>query len=123
MRKLRRAALLLLILVLIAPAGTVGALALSGSDPMLYADLSRADFEFNYVPQANSSYSLYIFSADGGQVEARAELMEDGEVIAEGAGCGAILSTWLVAGVNYTVRVYGSGSAMIEVARDTLSRC
>ena len=81
MRKLKWAALLLLIFVLIAPAGTVGALALSGSDPMLFADLSRADFQFDYVPQANSSYSLYIFSADGGQVEARAELMEDEDIL------------------------------------------
>ena len=43
MRKLKRAALLLLILVLIAPAASVGALALSGSDPMRLAELSRAD--------------------------------------------------------------------------------
>lgn len=123
MRKLKWAALLLLILVLIAPAASVGALALSGSDPMRLADLSRADFQFDYVPQANSNYALYIFSADGGDVHAHAELLEDGNVIAEGAGHGAILSQWLVAGVNYTVRVSGSGSAMIEVARDTLSRC
>ena len=123
MRKLKWAALLLLIFVFIAPAGTVGALALSGSDPMRFADLSRADFQFDYVPQANSSYSLYIFSADGGRVEARAELIEDGEVIAVGEGYGEILTQWLVAGVNYTVRVSGSGSAMIEIARDTLSRC
>ena len=123
MRKLRRAALLLLILVLIAPAGTVGALALSGSDPMLYADLSRADFEFNYVPQANSNYARYIFSADGGSVEAHAELLEGGEVIAEGEGYGELFSMWLVAGETYTVRVHGSGNALIEVARDTLSRC
>ena len=123
MRKLKRAALLLLILVLIAPAASVGALALSGSDPMRLAELSRADYEFDYVPQANSNYSLYVFSADGGRVEAHAELLEDGEVIAEGEGFGEILTQWLVAGVNYTVRVSGSGSAMIEVARDALSRC
>lgn len=123
MRKLKWAALLLLILVLIAPAASVGALALSGGDPMRLAELSRADYAFDYVPQANSNYALYIFSADGGDVHAHAELLEDENVIAEGAGHGAVLSQWLVAGVNYTVRVSGSGSAMIEVARDTLSRC
>ena len=82
MRKLKRAALLLLILVLIAPAASVGALALSGSDPMRLAELSRADYEFDYVPQANSNYSLYVFSADGGSVEAHAELLEDGTLLA-----------------------------------------
>ena len=100
MRKLKWAALLLLIFILIAPAATVGALALSGSDPMRIADLSRADYVFDYVPQANSNYSLYVFSADGGRVEAHAELLEDGEVIAEGEGFGEILTQWLVAGVN-----------------------
>ena len=123
MRKLKRAALLLLILVLIAPAASVGALALSGSDPMRLADLSRGDYVFDYVPQANSSYALYVFSADGGEVQARAELLEDGNVIAVGEGRGAILTQWLVAGVNYTVRVSGSGSAIVEIARDALSRC
>ena len=78
MRYLKRAALALLLLIWIAPAASVGALALSGSDPMLLADLSRADFQFDYVPQANSNYALYIFSADGGSVEAHAELLEGG---------------------------------------------
>ena len=123
MRKLKWAALLLLIFVLIAPAASVGALALSGSDPMRLADLSRGDYVFDYVPQANSSYALYVFSADGGEVQARAELLEDGNVIAVGEGRGAILTQWLVAGVNYTVRVSGSGSAIVEIARDALSRC
>ena len=123
MRKLKWAALLLLIFVLIAPAASVGALALSGSDPMRLADLSRGDYAFDYVPQANSSYALYVFSADGGEVQARAELLEDGNVIAVGEGRGAILTQWLVAGVNYTVRVSGSGSAIVEIARDALSRC
>ena len=123
MRYLKRAALALLLLIWIAPAASVGALALSGSDPMLLADLSRADFQFDYVPQANSNYALYIFSADGGSVEAHAELLEGGEVIAEGEGYGELFSMWLVAGETYTVRVHGSGNALIEVARDTLSRC
>ncbi len=123
MRYLKRAALALLMWMLIAPAGSAGALALSGSDPMFLADLSRADLQFEYVPQANSNYALYILSADGGGVEARAELLEDGEVIAEGAGFGEVFSLWLVAGTRYTVRVYGSGNAMVELARDALSRC
>lgn len=121
-RSFARAAFLLLVL-LIAPALSVGAFALSGTDPMLYADLNRADFEFEYIPQANSDYAVYLFSADGGDVRGRVQILDAGEIIAEGEGTGEICSAWLAKGVCYTVRVHGSGSAMIEVARSALSRC
>lgn len=117
-----RAALALLVLLLLAPAFPVGALALSGTDPLLYANLSRADFEFSYVPSANSDYALFLFSADGEAVSAEACILENGEVIAEGSGSGEILSAWLAGGTQYTVRVHGTGSAVIEMARRALSR-
>ena len=117
-----RAAFLLLVLFLLAPAFRVGALALSGADPLLYANLDRADFEFSYVPQANSDYALCLFSADGARVQARAEILEEGEVIASGEGSGEICRAWLVEGQRYTVRVHGSGSAVLEMARCALSR-
>lgn len=123
LRHWRRAACALMAAILLAPVMTIGAFALSSRDPLLHADLSRADFEFSYTPFANSEYALYIFSADGGQVQARAELMEAGEVIAGGEGFGELFSAWLVAGTQYSVRVHGSGKAVIEVARSTLSRC
>ena len=77
---------MLLVLVLFAPALSVGALALSNADPLLFARLGRADFEFDYVPPANSDYALYLFSADGGEVYAHGESLEDGEAIASGLG-------------------------------------
>ena len=117
-----RALRTLMVLLLLAPVYVVGALALSGSDPLLHADLDRADFAFDYVPQANSEYALYLFSADGGKVSARAEILAGGEVIASGEGSGEILSAWLAEGRNYEVRVHGSGNALIEMARCALSR-
>lgn len=114
---------MLLIFTLAAPVFSTGALALSDADPLLYANLSRADFEFEYTPPANSEYALYLFSADGGEVNARAEILDRGSVIASGKGDGAVCSAWLVAGVTYTMRVHGTGRAMVEVARNTLSRC
>ncbi|MBQ8508112.1 MAG: Ig-like domain-containing protein [Clostridia bacterium] len=123
MKNLSRLTAILAAIVLLASILPVGALALSGSDPLLYANLSRADFSFDYIPVANSEYALYLFSADGGEVQARAQLMENGETIAEGEGFGEILSAWLVAGTKYTVRVHGSGNAVIELARSTMSRC
>ena len=112
-----------LLIVLIASVLSAGALALSGTDPLLYADLDHADFEFEYVPQANSEYAVYLFSGDGEAVQARVKIMENGETIAEGEGTGEICSTWLAKDVSYTVRVHGSGNAVIEVARNALSRC
>jgi len=117
-----RAAFALLVLALLAPAFVVGALALSDADPLLYANLDRADFEFDYVPRANSDYALCLFSADGNAVQAEAWILENGEVIARGSGAGEICGAWLAAGHSYTVRVHGSGSAVVEMARSALSR-
>ena len=123
MRRSYAWAAILLLVLLIAPALSVGAFALSGTDPLLYADLNRADFEFEYIPQANSDYAVYLFSADGGEVQGRVQVLDAGEIIAEGEGTGEICSLWLAKGVAYTVRVHGSGNAVIEVARSALSRC
>jgi len=120
-RLLIRSAILLILCVL-ASAVTVGAFALSHRDPLLTADLSKADFQFDYTPLANSEYALCLYSLDGKKVYARAELMENGQVIASGEGSGEILSSWLVSGTRYTVRVRGSGNAIIELARKAMSR-
>lgn len=120
-RKYMKAAVALLLLLLASAFGA-GALALSGSDPLLYADLDRADFEFCYTPQANSNYAVYLFSQDGDAVYGRVEIFENGNLLVEGEGSGAICGLWLTEGVEYTVRVHGSGSAVIEVARQALSR-
>ena len=113
---------MLLVLLVLAPACWAGAFALSGTDPLLFADLNRADFEFQYVPQANSNYAIHLFSADGSEVHGRVEVFENGETITSGEGTGEICSAWLMEGANYTIRVHGSGNAVIEVARQALSR-
>jgi len=112
----------LLALAIIASVFGAGAFALSGIDPFLYADLSRAMFEFNYVPQANGEYALFLFSQDGKPVDAQAVLLQDGREIASGGGSGKLFSVWLAEGAQYTVRVKGTGSAVIEMARNTFSR-
>lgn len=118
----RRKTAVLLALVIFASVFAAGAFALSGSDPFLYADLSRAQFEFQYIPQANGEYALFVFSRDGKPVSARAELIKDGESVISGEGSGKLFSAWLAAGEEYTVRVKGTGSAVIEMARNTFSR-
>ena len=59
---IRRRISALLVLLIFASVFSAGAFALSGSDPFLYADLSRAQFEFRYTPQANGEYALFLFS-------------------------------------------------------------
>lgn len=112
----------MLLVLLLAPAFGVGAFALSGTDPLLFADLNRADFEFQYVPQANSNYAVHLFSADEEKVHGRVDVFENGEIITSGEGTGEICSAWLMEGANYTIRVHGVGNAIIEVARQALSR-
>ena len=121
-KKTARSIIVLLALAMIAPAFWAGAFALSGSDPFLYADLSRAMFEFNYVPQANGEYALFLFSQDGEPVTGQAVLLQNGEELASGEGSGRLFSAWLAENVQYTVRVKGTGSAVIEMARNTFSR-
>ena len=82
-RKIARSAFVLLVMLLASAFGA-GALALSGSNPLLFADLNRADFEFRYIPQANSDYAIYLFSADGGEVQGRVEVFENGETVTSG---------------------------------------
>ena len=120
-RKIAQAAFVLLILLLASACGA-GALALSGTDPLLFADLNRADFEFRYVPQANSNYAIYLFSADANPVQGQVAVFKNGEPIMSGEGTGEICSAWLMEGASYTIRVHGSGNAVIEVARQALSR-
>lgn len=78
--------------------------------------------EYAFTPSANGIYGIYVFpvSNDG---TVRTELYEGEEMIASGEGAGAPISLRLNAGTEYQVRFYGEGSAMMEIARQTLSRC
>ena len=93
----------MLLVLLLASAYGAGALALSGTDPLLFADLNHADFEFRYVPQANSDYAIYLFSADGHPVQGRVEVFENGEII--GAASETMISGNLAAMLNSLVDI------------------
>ena len=116
------AAALLLGLALIAPAKPAGALALPERDPLTLAPSGGDVLELSYVPPANSDYAVYLFSADGGEVDGTAELSLDGETVATGEGRGELCSAWLVAGEAYALRVNYTGSVIVEIARNALSR-
>ena len=109
-------------LLLLASAFAAGALAAPETDSLYIGSLEEFPPIF-YTPPANSEYGIYVFSADGGDVNASAEILEDGESIASGAGRGKLCSAWLVSGTEYAIRVRGNGSAAVEIAREALSRC
>ena len=118
----RAAAALLLGLALIAPANLAGALAMPDRDPLICAEPGAGALEFEFVPPANSDYAVYLFSAEG-EVSGSAELLLNGETVAAGEGRGELCSAWLVAGERYTLRADYSGAAIVEIARNALSRC
>ena len=91
-------------------------------DPLIYADSDAGALEFEFVPPANSDYAVYLFSAEG-KAGGAAELMLNGEIVAAGEGSGELCSAWLIAGERYMLRVNYTGSAIVEIARNALSRC
>lgn len=118
-----RKALLIAAILLIASVLITGAFALSIHNTLFSANLNGASFQFNYRPPVNGEYALYLHSQDGGEVSATARLFEDDTLLAEGGGRGELFTCRLTAGHRYTVRVQGTGMAMIEVARRAHSRC
>lgn len=109
-------------LLLLASAFAAGALAAPETDSLYFGDLESFP-AITYTPPANSEYGVYVFSGDGRDVRASAEIRENGEVVAQGSGRGALCSAWLVSGTEYEIRLSGTGSAAVEIARQALSRC
>ena len=83
------------------------------------ADLT---LEYSFSPDANGDYEVCLFPADDVE-NAAVELCRGGAVIAGGEGFGPVLTGRLTAGVEYTLRLRGSGSVLLEVARHSLCRC
>jgi len=78
--------------------------------------------EYAFTPGANGEYAVYLFPTSG-DFSARVELYQGDALIADGAGRLRVLGTRLNAGTEYTLRLYGTGSALMEVTRNALSRC
>ncbi len=77
---------------------------------------------FAYSPAANGVYGVYLLP-DSQEADARAELWQDGECLAEGGDLRNPLTFRLTAGGEYEIRVSGAGRVRMEIARDALSRC
>ena len=89
---------------------------------MAVADLSRGA-AFAFEAPSGSVYDVWLFPAEESPVSARAELWQDGALVAEGEGGMPALSLRLTAGARYELRLFGEGRARVELARHALSRC
>ena len=87
---------------------------------MPVVELSDEAQEFSFTPEANSLYGVYLLPVT--EPDAHAELKLNGEILAQGDGRLRLFSARLIAGTTYTLSLSGSGTARLDVARETLSR-
>ena len=117
-----------LIVLLIASGFAPGALAVSAEDAqpvgagaLVRLSLSDEPETYAFTPSVNGQYAAYVFPLAGG-ADARLSLYEGEELLETGEGSLMMFSRRLNAGTEYTLEISGSGSALMEVARETLSR-
>ena len=116
-----------IILLLIASGLGSGAFAASETTELLRVGalteltLSGDAAEYIFSPVANGLYGVYVFPGSDG-MQAQVEILLDGETIVRGDGAGRLVTCRLNANTQYRLLISGSGSAMLEIARETLSR-
>lgn len=138
MNRIRRC-LLALLAILFASGALSGALAASSDSILtLYDTQTRLEpgalarltlpgdsdslAEYVFTPTANGDYGVYLFPVSV-ELTAHVELWQGEEKLAEGDGSLQVITHRLISGVEYTLKLSGYGSAMLEVARESLSRC
>ena len=84
-------------------------------------ELSGDAAEYTFSPPANGLYGVYVFPGSDG-MQAQVEISLDGETVVRGDGAGQLVTCRLNAGAQYRLQLSGRGSAMLEIARETLSR-
>ena len=85
--------------------------------------LSEDGEAYTFTPAANGRYGVYLFPQEGERVRARAELWQNGKRLAAGEGALPTVAARLIGGAACTVKLYGEGSAQLEIARQALCRC
>ncbi|MBR6767408.1 MAG: Ig-like domain-containing protein [Clostridia bacterium] len=122
-------AFLALIVMTAAPGILSGAFAMSetsawlGYGEMVLAELTPEGSAYSYIPVSNSVYGICLFPGDDGNMDVRAELWQGDELLDSAENTMQPISRRLTAGEEYVIRLYGSGTVRMEVARHALSRC
>lgn len=119
----------LMLVIIAAPGLWSGAFAMpalpdeiSMGEPV-FAVLDQKPVEYTFIPPSNSVYDICLFPADENPLDVQAELWQGDERIASGENTLKSISERLTAGSEYVIRLTGSGSVRMEVARHALSRC
>lgn len=86
-------------------------------------ELGDKPVEYRFTAPTGSVYDLWLFPAGEGPVNAHARLFLGDALVGEGDGAMPALSLRLTAGAEYTLRLTGTGTARLELARHALSRC
>ncbi len=93
------------------------------SGPLNLVELTPEGVSYSFVPVSNSIYDVCLFPVDDGLQDVRAELWLDGELIAAGKNSMLPVSSRLTADAHYILRLSGTGTVRLEIARHALSRC
>lgn len=80
-----------------------------------------ARLEYVFTPAANSLYGVNLFEVSG-EFRASAELWDQDTLLERGEGGNLLMSVRLSAGRTYTLKLFGTGTALLEISREALSR-
>ena len=115
--------------ILIASGAASGALAVSEIEEinllepgaLTGVNLSEEAQRYRFTPSANGEYGAYVLPLEP-DVRASVRLYSGETLIAEGEGSLRMLTLRLNAEEQYLLEVTGSGAALLEIARESLSR-
>lgn len=112
--------------MLIASGAASGALAMSETNllqpgALTGVNLSDEAQRFQFSPSANGEYAVYLLPLEA-STAASVRLYSEDALIAEGEGRMSLFSLRLNAEERYTLEITGHGAALLEIARESLSR-
>ena len=119
----------MLLCIVLASGKIPGAIAMSETQPvslqpgeMRSVNLSEEAQTYTFLPSANGQYAVCLLP-DTPNTWATARIYEEETLVAEGEGRLSLLTARLNADTEYTLILTGTDSGMLEIARETLSRC
>lgn len=89
----------------------------------LKVELDTDTLEYQFTAPANTVYDVCLFPVTETAIDVQAELWQGDTLLATGQNSMLPISQRLIAGETYTIRLIGSGSVYMEIARHALSRC
>lgn len=86
-------------------------------------ELDAGAMEYQFTAPTNTTYDVCLFPATEAAMDVQVELFQGNTLLATGQNSMLPISQRLIAGETYAIRLSGSGSVYMEIARHALSRC